>query len=155
MVVINCRYYCITQWHSNSALLDPKGQIGLEQRSPLILTAFGLMLIVVIPLMAVGFARKYRAVIRMQYSPNWSHSIKWKLWSGRCLSSRSSFPCRTDWKPRRPGERGAGQICGGQRDWKVDIHPERGIAVARIAFRTRFISKVTSNSVTPSLSASG
>ena len=41
----------------NSALLDPKGQIGLEQRS-LILTAFGLMLIVVIPaiLMAVGFA---------------------------------------------------------------------------------------------------
>ncbi|ESJ53429.1 cytochrome o ubiquinol oxidase subunit II, partial [Salmonella enterica subsp. enterica serovar London str. CFSAN001081] len=39
----------------NSALLDPKGQIGLEQRS-LILTAFGLMLIVVIPaiLMAVG-----------------------------------------------------------------------------------------------------
>ena len=46
----------------NSALLDPKGQIGLEQRS-LILTAFGLMLIVVIPaiLMAVGFAWKYRA----------------------------------------------------------------------------------------------
>ena len=39
----------------DSALLDPKGQIGLEQRS-LILTAFGLMLIVVIPaiLMAVG-----------------------------------------------------------------------------------------------------
>ncbi len=32
----------------NSALLDPKGQIRLEQRS-LILTAFGLMLIVVIP----------------------------------------------------------------------------------------------------------
>ena len=41
----------------DSALLDPKGQIGLEQRS-LILTAFGLMMIVVIPavLMAVGFA---------------------------------------------------------------------------------------------------
>ena len=32
----------------DSALLDPKGQIGLEQRS-LILTAFGLMMIVVIP----------------------------------------------------------------------------------------------------------
>ena len=30
----------------DSALLDPKGQIGLEQRS-LILTAFGLMMIVV------------------------------------------------------------------------------------------------------------
>lgn len=39
----------------NSALLDPKGQIDWKQRS-LILTAFGLMLIVVIPaiLMAVG-----------------------------------------------------------------------------------------------------
>ena len=43
----------------DSALLDPKGQIGLEQRS-LILTAYGLMMIVVIPavLMAVGFAWK-------------------------------------------------------------------------------------------------
>lgn len=62
----------------NSALLDPKGQIGLEQRS-LILTAFGLMLIVVIPaiLMAVGFASKYRASNKdAKYSPNWSHSNK-------------------------------------------------------------------------------
>lgn len=62
----------------DSALLDPKGQIGLEQRS-LILTAFGLMLIVVIPaiLMAVGFARKYRASNKdAKYSPNWSHSNK-------------------------------------------------------------------------------
>lgn len=41
----------------DNALLNPKGQIALEQRS-LILTAFGLMLIVVIPavLMAVVFA---------------------------------------------------------------------------------------------------
>ena len=62
----------------DSALLDPKGQIGLEQRS-LILTAFGLMLIVVIPaiLMAVGFAWKYRASNKdAKYSPNWSHSNK-------------------------------------------------------------------------------
>lgn len=44
------------------ALMNPKGQIGLEQKS-LILTALGLMLIVVIPviIMAVVFARKYRA----------------------------------------------------------------------------------------------
>ena len=62
----------------DSALLDPKGQIGLEQRS-LILTAFGLMMIVVIPavLMAVGFAWKYRASNKdAKYSPNWSHSNK-------------------------------------------------------------------------------
>lgn len=73
----------------NSALLDPKGQIGLEQRS-LILTAFGLMLIVVIPaiLMAVGFAWKYRASNKKMLSTaRTGHTpIKWKLWSGRYLS---------------------------------------------------------------------
>src|SRR5476649_1611739 len=46
----------------NTALMDPKGAIGLEQRT-LILTAIGLMLIVVIPviIMAFAFAWKYRA----------------------------------------------------------------------------------------------
>ncbi len=71
----------------DSALLDPKGQIGLEQRS-LILTAFGLMLIVVIPaiLMAVGFAWKYRASNKdAKYSLTGHTPIKWKLWSGRYL----------------------------------------------------------------------
>ena len=83
----------------NSALLDPKGQIGLEQRS-LILTAFGLMLIVVIPaiLMAVGFACTLVATrlvspgstvraIKMLSTARTGHTpIKWKLWSGRYLS---------------------------------------------------------------------
>ncbi len=44
------------------------------------------MLIVVIPaiLMAVGFTWKYRASNKdAKYSPNWSHSIKWKPWSGQ------------------------------------------------------------------------
>lgn len=62
----------------DNALLNPKGQIALEQRS-LILTAFGLMMIVVIPavLMAIVFARKYRASnTNAKYSPNWSHSNK-------------------------------------------------------------------------------
>ena len=39
---------CLLLTGCSSALLDPKGQIGVEQRS-LILTSFGLMLIVVIP----------------------------------------------------------------------------------------------------------
>ncbi|SPW23144.1 Ubiquinol oxidase subunit 2 precursor [Cronobacter sakazakii] len=38
----------------DAALLNPKGQIGLEQRS-LILTALGLMLIVVIPAILMGY----------------------------------------------------------------------------------------------------
>ncbi len=56
----------------DSALLDPKGQIGLEQRS-LILTAFGLMMIVVIPAILM------RSIALTGHTP-----IKWKLWSGRC-----------------------------------------------------------------------
>lgn len=72
----------------DSALLDPKGQIGLEQRS-LILTAFGLMMIVVIPavLMAVGFARSIVQAIKMRSIARTGHTpTKWKLWSGRFLS---------------------------------------------------------------------
>lgn len=82
----------------NSALLDPKGQIGLEQRS-LILTAFGLMLIVVIPaiLMAVGFAWKYRASNKdAKYSPNWSHSNKVEAVSLDGTYLNHHLPCSTD-----------------------------------------------------------
>lgn len=59
----------------DSALLDPKGQIGLEQRS-LILTAFGLMMIVVIPavLMAVGFARSIARAIKMRSIARTGHT---------------------------------------------------------------------------------
>lgn len=62
----------------NTALMDPKGAIGLEQRT-LILTAIGLMLIVVIPviIMAFAFAWKYRASnTKAKYTPNWAHSNK-------------------------------------------------------------------------------
>lgn len=46
----------------NWTLLDPKGQVGIEQKN-LILIATGLMLLVVIPviIMTVVFAWKYRA----------------------------------------------------------------------------------------------
>ncbi|QZN95162.1 cytochrome o ubiquinol oxidase subunit II [Symbiopectobacterium purcellii] len=60
------------------ALMNPKGQVGLEQRS-LILTALGLMLIVVIPVivMTIAFAWKFRASnTKAKYTPNWSHSNK-------------------------------------------------------------------------------
>ncbi|ACS86657.1 cytochrome o ubiquinol oxidase subunit II [Musicola paradisiaca] len=60
------------------ALMNPKGQVGLEQRS-LILTALGLMLIVVIPviIMTLAFAWKFRASNqKAKYTPDWSHSNK-------------------------------------------------------------------------------
>ncbi|NLS43212.1 cytochrome o ubiquinol oxidase subunit II [BEV proteobacterium] len=60
------------------ALMNPKGQVGLEQRS-LILTALGLMLIVVIPVivMTIAFTWKFSASnTKAKYTPNWSHSNK-------------------------------------------------------------------------------
>lgn len=57
-------------------LMDPKGDIGLQQKH-LLLISLGLMLIVVIPVivMAIWFAWKYRASnTSATYSPRWSHS---------------------------------------------------------------------------------
>ena len=125
----------------NSALLDPKGQIGLEQRS-LILTAFGLMLIVVIPaiLMAVGFAWKYRASNKdAKYSPNWSHSNKVEavVWTVPILII--IFLAVLTWKTTHALEPS-----------KPLAHDEKPIAtVSEIAFpaNTPVYFKVTSNSV--------
>ena len=63
----------------NSALLDPKGAIGVQAKE-LIITALLLMLIVVIPviLMTVYFAYRYRATNTTdeEYAPEWAHSTK-------------------------------------------------------------------------------
>lgn len=130
----------------NSALLNPKGQIGLEQRS-LILTALGLMLIVVIPAiaMAIGFAWKYRASNKdAKYTPNWAHSNKIEavVWTIPILIIL--FLAVLTWKtthslePSRP-------IASDQKPLKIEvismnwkwffIYPEQGIAtVNEIAF---------------------
>ena len=58
------------------AILDSKGQIGMEERS-VIATATWLMLIIVVPVIAMigAFAWKYRASnTRAQYSPDWDYS---------------------------------------------------------------------------------
>ena len=130
----------------DSALLDPTGQIGLEQRS-LILTAFGLMMIVVIPavLMAVGFAWKYRASNKdAKYSPNWSHSNKVEavVWTVPILIIL--FLAVLTWKtthalePSKPLVHDEKPITIEvvSMDWKwFFIYPEQGIAtVNEIAF---------------------
>ncbi len=145
----------------DSALLNPKGQIALEQRS-LILTAFGLMMIVVIPavFMAVFFAWKYRATnTNATYSPNWSHSNKVEavVWTIPILiiiflgvltwksthALEPSKPLVSDVKPI--------EIDVVALDWKwLFIYPEQGIAtVNQIAFpaNTPVNFKITSNSV--------
>jgi cytochrome o ubiquinol oxidase subunit II len=65
-------------------LFEPKGPIGATERF-VIIAAFGLMLIVVIPvvLMALWFPWKYRASNnKATYAPKWSRSgkIEWIIW---------------------------------------------------------------------------
>ena len=145
----------------DAALLNPKGQVGLEQRS-LILTALGLMLIVVIPaiVMAIGFAWKYRATNKdAKYSPNWSHSNKVEavVWTIPILII--IFLAVLTWKtthslePSRPLDSDVKPVTIEvvALDWKwFFIYPEQGIAtVNEIAFpaNTPVEFKITSNSV--------
>ncbi|GAA5644807.1 ubiquinol oxidase subunit II [Vibrio proteolyticus] len=65
----------------DSALLNPKGAIGVQEKE-LIITSLVLMLIVVIPviLMTIYFSFKYRASnTDEEYAPEWSHSTKIEL----------------------------------------------------------------------------
>ena len=73
------------QW----AVLDPKGPIGVQERS-IIVTATVLMLIVVVPVIALIllFAWRYRASNeKAEYRPNWSHSsrIEAVVWLIPCM----------------------------------------------------------------------
>jgi cytochrome o ubiquinol oxidase subunit 2 len=145
----------------NMVLMNPKGAIGVEQRT-LILTAIGLMLIVVVPVivMAFTFAWKYRASNKeAKYTPNWSHSNKIEavVWTipiiiiailgtitWKTTHALDPFkPIVTDKKPMT--------IEVMSLDWKwLFIYPEQGIAtVNELAFPKDIPVefKVTSNSV--------
>jgi len=66
---------------SEMVVFQPKGPVARDE-ALLIATAFGLMLIVVIPVlvMAIGFAIRYRASNeKAAYRPNWANSIKIEL----------------------------------------------------------------------------
>ncbi|MBB3323758.1 cytochrome o ubiquinol oxidase subunit 2 [Atlantibacter sp. RC6] len=128
----------------------------------MILTALGLMLIVVIPaiVMAIGFAWKYRATNKdAKYSPNWSHSNKVEavVWTIPILII--IFLAVLTWKtthslePSKPLVHDAKPVTIEviAMDWKwFFIYPEQGIAtVNEIAFpaNTPVEFKITSNSV--------
>lgn len=71
------------------ALFDPKGPVAEEART-LILVAFGLMLIIIIPVlfMTVYFPWKYRSSNEgNDYKPNWEHSTQIEIivWLVPCL----------------------------------------------------------------------
>jgi len=145
----------------NSAILNPKGQIGHDEKQ-LLITSVVLMLIVVIPVivMAIAFAWKYRASnTKARYEPDWSHStaIEVVVWSIPCviilvlavLTWRSSHaldpyrPLDSDIKPIN--------IEAVSLDWKwMFIYPDQGIAtVNEIAFPVHapLNFKITSDTV--------
>ncbi|AXI02351.1 ubiquinol oxidase subunit II [Aquirhabdus parva] len=128
------------------ALLNPKGQVGIDEKN-LILTATGLMLIVVIPVifMTIYFAWKYRASnTKAKYTPDWSHSNKIEVvvWTIPCIIIIAL--AIVTWKsshalnPQKPIESSAKPLVIEvvALDWKwLFIYPEQGIAtVNQIAF---------------------
>lgn len=145
----------------NMALLDPKGAIGMEQKS-LILTAIGLMLIVVVPviIMTFLFAWKYRASNKnATYAPDWSHSnkIEFVVWTIPLIiililgtiTWRSTHAL----DPREPiySEKKPLVIEAVSMDWKwLFIYPEQGIATVNEIYFPANVPvqfKVTSDSV--------
>lgn len=144
----------------DAALLNPKGQIGLEERR-LILTAIGLMLIVVVPviIMALVFTFKYRAGNNAKYSPNWAHSNKIEavVWGVPILIililGTITWKTTHSLDPYRPLDSDQKPLVVEvvSLDWKwLFIYPEQGIAtVNEIAFpKDRPVEfKITSNSV--------
>ena len=123
----------------DAALVDPKGQIGVELKS-LIITAFWLMMIVVIPVivLTVVFAWKYRhSNHAAKYLPDWAHSNKIEavVWLVPCVIIL--FLGIITWKtshsldPHKPIESDADtmEVQVVALDWKwLFIYPEQGIA---------------------------
>ncbi|QQZ41086.1 ubiquinol oxidase subunit II [Pseudomonas sp. SK3(2021)] len=142
-------------------LLDPKGQVGLDERN-LIITATLLMLLVVIPviLMTFAFAWKYRASnTKATYAPKWSHSTKIEIavWLVPVLIIIAlgyvTYKSTHALDPYRPLDSDVKPVTIEvvALDWKwLFIYPEQGIAtVNKIVFpaHTPINFKVTSDSV--------
>ena len=133
---------CGCQW----VVLDPKGPIGLQERS-IIITATVLMLLVVVPVIALIliFAWRYRASNeKAEYRPEWSHSntIEAVVWLIPCLiiaalgvitwrSSHSLDPYRPLQSKAEPIRIDAVAL-----DWKwLFIYPDQKVAtVNQVAF---------------------
>ncbi|WP_045727121.1 ubiquinol oxidase subunit II [Xanthomonas sp. GPE 39] len=145
----------------DSAILNPRGQIGQDEKT-LLITSVVLMLLVVIPVivMTLTFAWRYRASnTKARYEPNWSHStaIEVVVWSIPCmiilvlavLTWRSSHAL----DPYKPLESQVKPITieAVALDWKwMFIYPEQGIATVNeiaLPVDTPVNFKITSDTV--------
>ena len=145
----------------NMTLLDPVGQVGIDEKN-LIITATLLMLLVVIPVIAMTFifAWKYRASnTKATYAPKWSHSTKIEvvIWTVPILIIIAlgviTYKSTHALDPYRPIESDVKPITIEvvAMDWKwLFIYPEQGIAtVNKIVFpaNTPVNFRITSDTV--------
>jgi len=145
----------------NMTLLNPKGQVGLDERN-LIITATLLMLLVVVPVIVMTFlfAWKYRASnTSATYTPKWNHSTKIEIavWAVPVLIIIAlgyvTYKSTHALDPYRPLESDVKPITIEvvALDWKwLFIYPEQGIAtVNKIVFpaHTPVNFKITSDAV--------
>jgi cytochrome o ubiquinol oxidase subunit 2 len=148
------------------SVLDPKGQIGADEKT-LIIVATLLMLLVVIPVIGLTFffAWKYRATNeKATYAPNWSHSNKIEavVWAVPCaiIIALGIITWNTSHSldPFKPIDTAAGAPAAKAidvevvaLDWKwLFIYPEQHVAsVNELAFPagTPVHFKITSDSV--------
>ncbi|MDE1891977.1 MAG: ubiquinol oxidase subunit II [Betaproteobacteria bacterium] len=148
-------------WGSNWAVLDPKGPVAAAEKH-LILTAFGLMLIVVIPVivMTIAFAWHYRADNKAaKYDPKWdnSHTIEWVVWSVPAVIilvlGTIVWQTSHELSPEKPiaSANKTLEIEVVSMDWKwLFIYPEQGVASVNdlvIPANTPVHFKITSDSV--------
>ncbi|AMD46308.1 ubiquinol oxidase subunit II [Bordetella holmesii] len=142
-------------------ILSPKGDIGAQEKT-LLLTALGLMLLIVVPVifLTLYFAWKYRASnTNAEYLPKWSHStrIEVVVWTIPCIIivilAVLTWKSSHELDPYRPLESTAKPVTIEvvSLDWKwLFIYPEYGIAtVNQIAFpvNTPVNFRITSQSV--------
>lgn len=143
------------------ALLDPKGPVAMDEKH-LILTAFGLMLIVVIPviIMTFAFAWKYRASNKQaSYAPKWdnSHAIEAVVWTVPAIIvlilSVLVWRSTHELTPEKPLTSEVKPIVVEvvAMDWKwLFIYPEQGVATVNrlvIPTGTPVTFHITSDSV--------
>jgi cytochrome o ubiquinol oxidase subunit 2 len=143
-----------------SAILNPKGQIGIDERN-LLVTCTVLMLLVVVPVivMTLVFAYRYRASKQNRYEPEWHHStpIEIVVWAIPCviitvlgvLVWRSSHAL----DPYRPLDSDVAPVTieAVSLDWKwLFIYPDQNIATVneiRFPEKTPLNFRITSDSV--------
>ncbi|PTR22696.1 ubiquinol oxidase subunit II [Pseudomonas sp. GV085] len=145
----------------NMTLLNPKGQVGLDERN-LIITATLLMLLVVVPVIVMTFlfAWKYRASnTNATYTPKWNHSTKIEIavWAVPVLIIIAlgyvTYKSTHALDPYKPLESDVKPVTIEvvALDWKwLFIYPEQGIAtVNKIVFpaHTPVNFKITSDAV--------